>query len=286
MDDIDEELREIKREIVESRGLVIKTNNLTSALAADLRAITKRQSSFERTAFFNSAFAFLIFVVVVIGAVSIAWNARVDSMTRQTEESKDRVKRAEGESEQLKREAADKAAAESAAAAFYELIRAGRRREVIEGFPKLRELPLTRAEQTMFADAVEKAKADLSAESYQAGLDHARSGRWHEATKAFEESIALSDLGTHTPSAKLELARALRKLDRQREAIAILAPLSESSPNPDVLDDATLLLALCLVDIQAYNDAKATLRSFIRRFPDSALINDAKMALADLNLRR
>ena len=34
MDDIDEELAEIKREIVESRGLVIKTNNLTSALAS------------------------------------------------------------------------------------------------------------------------------------------------------------------------------------------------------------------------------------------------------------
>ena len=46
-DEFDDELREIKREIVESRGLIIKTNNLTNALAADLKSISKRQLGFE-----------------------------------------------------------------------------------------------------------------------------------------------------------------------------------------------------------------------------------------------
>ena len=55
MDDSDNELREIKREIVESRGLIIKTNNLTNALAADLKSIGKRQLGYERRAFWNSA---------------------------------------------------------------------------------------------------------------------------------------------------------------------------------------------------------------------------------------
>jgi TolA-binding protein len=89
-----------------------------------------------------------------------------------------------------------------------------------------------------------------------------------------------------TPSVKLELARALRRLKRQREAVAILSPLSEASSNPDVLDDATMLLAECLMDLEAYNDAKSTLRAFIRRFPDSPMLRDAQMALADLNLKR
>ena len=44
MDELnEEELRDIKREIIESRGLIIKTNNLTNALAADLKSIGKRQ---------------------------------------------------------------------------------------------------------------------------------------------------------------------------------------------------------------------------------------------------
>ena len=53
-----------------------------------------------------------------------------------------------------------------------------------------------------------------------------------------------------------------------------------------LLDDATLLLAECLIDVQAYNDARTTLRAFLRRFPDSPLVNDARTALSDLNLKR
>ena len=61
----DEELREIKREIIESRGLVIKTNNLTNALSADIKSIAKRQQSYERRISWNSATAYVVFVVVV-----------------------------------------------------------------------------------------------------------------------------------------------------------------------------------------------------------------------------
>jgi TolA-binding protein len=46
------------------------------------------------------------------------------------------------------------------------------------------------------------------------------------------------------------------------------------------------LLGESLIDIQAWNDAKTTLRAFIRRFPDSPFINDARMALADISLKR
>jgi len=42
INEFDEELRELKREIIETRGLIIKTNNLTNALSADLKSIAKR----------------------------------------------------------------------------------------------------------------------------------------------------------------------------------------------------------------------------------------------------
>jgi len=52
-----------------------------------------------------------------------------------------------------------------------------------------------------------------------------------------------------------------------------------------LLDDATILLAECLIDVQDWEDAKTTLKAFIRRFPESPFINDAKMALADIQLK-
>jgi TolA-binding protein len=285
MDEFDDELRDIKREIVESRGLIIKTNNLTNALSADLKSISKRQLGFERRAFLNSAGANLLFVVVVIGVVKIAWDARVDSVQADTRGAKEKVQKFETELKELHKRSDERVRAETAAAAYYELIRAERRQEVIDGFEAIRKEQLTRAELAFFTDAVEKARGELSIKAYQAGLDHIRTGRWHEAALALEESVRLKDTASHTPTARLNLGRAQRKLGRQRDAIPMLIHLSEASPDKEVMDDATFLLAQCLMDIQAWNDAKTTLRSFIRRFPDSPYLNDARMALADVSLK-
>ena len=62
IDEFDEELRELKREIIETRGLIIKTNNLTNALSADLKSIAKRQQGYERRLVWNSATAYIVFV--------------------------------------------------------------------------------------------------------------------------------------------------------------------------------------------------------------------------------
>jgi TolA-binding protein len=285
MDDFSDELREIKREIVESRGLIIKTNNLTNALAADLKSISKRQLGFERRAFWNSASANLLFVVVVIGVVKLAWDARIDAVQAETKGSTEKLAKFEADIKEMQRRNDDRVRAESAAAAFYELVRAERRQEIIDGYDALRKEPLSRAELAFFADAVDRARSELSIKSYQLGLDHIRTGRWHEAATALEDAIRQKDTAAHTPSARLNLARAYRKLNRQRDAIPMLVQLSEASPDKEVMDDATFLLAECLIDIQAWNDAKTQLRSFIRRFPDSSFINDARMALADISVK-
>jgi TolA-binding protein len=285
MDQFDDELREIKREIVESRGLIIKTNNLTNALAADLKTIAKRQLGYERRAFWNSASANLLFVVVVIGVVKLAWDARIDAVQADTKQAKEKITKLESDLKDMQRRSDERTRAESAAAAFYELVRAGRRQEIIEGFDGLRKEPLSRAELAFFTDQVEQARTELSIKSYQLGLDHLRTGRWHEAAVAFEDSIRLKETSAHAASARLHLARAYRRLNRQRDAIPLLMSLSEASPDKEVVDDAMFLLCECLIDIQAWNDAKTNLRSFIRRFPDSPFINDARMALADISLK-
>src|SRR6185436_8342627 len=118
MDDFDDELRDIKREIVESRGLIIKTNNLTNALSADLKSISRRQLGFESRAFWNSAGANLLFVVVVIGVVKLAWDARIDAVTAEIAGSKQKVQKLEKDIEEARKRADERTRAESTAAAF------------------------------------------------------------------------------------------------------------------------------------------------------------------------
>ncbi|MFO0739057.1 MAG: tetratricopeptide repeat protein [Labilithrix sp.] len=282
--EVDEELREIKREIIESRASVIKTNNLTNALSADIKSIAKRQQTYERRLSWNSATAYIVFVVVVFAALKLAWDARVDQIKAETEQRAQDNERLRKEQREAQKRDEDRARAESRAAQFYELIRAGKRAEIVEQWAQVQKEPLSKAEASMFADAVERARNDLAGQLYQQGMDKVRVQRWSDAATAFEESLKYKDDSAIGPSVRLGLSDAYRHLNRQKEAIPILTTLAENAVDKEVHDDALYLLAWCQMDTQAWNDAKNTWRSLIRRFPDSKFTAEAKLQLAQLNL--
>lgn len=282
--EVDEELREIKREIIESRGLVIKTNNLTNALSADIKSIAKRQQTYERRISWNSATAYIVFVVVVFAALKLAWDARVDQIKAETEQRAQDNDRLRKEAREALKRDEDRSRAESRAAQFYDLIRSGKRAEIVEQWEQVKKEPLSKAEMAMFSDGVERAKNDLAAQLYQQGMDKVRVQRWQEAASAFEESLRYKDDSAIAPAVRLGLADSYRHLNRQREAIPILTTLAENAVDKEVHDDALSMLAWCQMDVQAWNDAKNTWRTLIRRFPESRFAAEAKMQLAQLQL--
>jgi TolA-binding protein len=185
---------------------VIKTNNLTNALSADIKSIAKRQQGYER------------------------------------------------------------------------------RLELIKGWDAMRTKPLTKAESLFFADAVERAKGEQSVLLYVQGLDAIRLQRWQEAATAFEDSLRYDDASATASRAKLGLATAYRKLRRQKDAITLLQQVAESVTDKEAQDDALELLALCQIEIEAFNDAKDTWRTLLRKFPDSHYAPEAKLSLQTLAL--
>ena len=285
MREVDDELGEIKREIIESRGLVIKTNNLTNALSADIKSIAKRQQSYERRLSWNSATAYVVFVIVVFTALKFAWDARVDYVTAETQQKTSDNDRLRKETREAQKREEDSARAEMKAQAFYELVRQGKRVEVVDTFEGLKNEPITKTELAVFTDAVDRAKNELAAQSYQQGQEKARVQRWQEAATAFEDSLHAKEDSAVASSVKLGLAEAYRHLNRQREAIPLLTQLTESNlVDKELQDDALYALAYCQTEIQAWNDAKNTWRALIRRFPDSHFTPEAKLQLAQLAL--
>jgi hypothetical protein len=74
------ELEQVKREIVESRALTIKTNNLVNALAADLKSISKRQQGSERRVLVTSATGYVVTIAIILVFVKLAWDIRIDTV--------------------------------------------------------------------------------------------------------------------------------------------------------------------------------------------------------------
>jgi TolA-binding protein len=283
MREVDEELAEIKREIIESRGLVIKTNNLTNALSADLKSIAKRQQSYEQRLSWNSATAYIVFVLVVFTALKFAWDARVDSVTAETQQKTAENERLRKENRDLEKREENAARAEVKAQAFYDLIRLNKRADVVDGFESVKNEPVTKTELAFFADAAVRARTELAREEFLLGQDKTRLQRWQEAATAFEDSLRFKDDSAVAPEAKLGLAEAYRHLSRQRDAVPLLTQFLESSPDKDLEDDALYDLAHCQTDLQAWNDAKSAWRQLIRRFPDSHFVPEARLELAQLS---
>jgi len=279
------DLEEIKREIVEGRSLMIKTNNLVNALSADLKSIAKRQQNYERRIFFHSVSAYAITTVVILWLTNAAMDAQVDAVRSEGSENAEKVAALTDELKHLRNREEKRMHASQEAARLNRLLRSDKKREFLAELPQVAQLDLSATERDLFETEARSVRREISHLAYQTGIEHLRAERYHEATQSLREALDLEADAPHSPQASYELARAYRALDQQKSAIYILMKLTVAAPTLDVLDEATMLLAECQVDIQLENDAKETLRGFLRRFPDSPLRNTAKTRLAELELR-
>ena len=280
------ELEEVKREIVESRSLSIKTNNLINALRADVKSITKRQQGYERRLVFNSATTYVVTIVILFAALKFAWNARVDAIRAETQQSREELKKLKVTVASLRKHEEEKLDAQDKAQKFYELIEKGQHDLVLRDYEQVVTLPLTATEQALFRRASARAHNELSRVAYNRGLEASRLERWQDAQKAFAESLKYKANSNHSLRATYQLARTMRALSQQREAIPMLMRLTETPGNDEVADEALLLLAECQLDIEAWTDSKNTLKAFLRKFPKSAFLKEARSKLKEVQLRR
>jgi len=125
---------------IESRGLVIKTNNLTNALSADIKSIAKRQQGYERRPRLETARR----------PMSSSWSSssrrsssavgRPGRRHRGHEQAPSRRERAhEGKtSTSFASGQADRQTAELRSAKFSDLVKQGKRLDLIKGWESMR----------------------------------------------------------------------------------------------------------------------------------------------------
>ncbi len=284
MREADEEIREIKKEIIESRGLIIKTNNLVNALGADIKSIAKRQAGYERRFNLNSAAAYFIIAALSFVGLKLVSDARIREIeSRMTELEREKNELAR-ELRTLTETAEKRRRAEEAAGRFYDIIRQQRRQEVVNGYATIAQETLSRAEGAFFRDIHDQFRMDLSIQAYQAGLSLLRAGRYAEAAEKLQESMRLRDDAAHVPAVKYNLGVTLRHLGRPGEAMVFARQVVEQNVDRELQDDATWLLSGCAEDLQDYDTAMEALRTLIRRWPRSTYATNARPHLRDLIL--
>lgn len=285
MRDADDEIREIKTEIIESRGLIIKTNNLTNSLAADIKSIAKRQASYERRFNWNSAVAYILFATLWSVGLKLWSDVRINEIESEKEDLQMEVTELRRDLSEETRRTQQREQAEERAAQYYELIREKALTKVVEGYDGIRQLELSKAEAAVFRDTEDRFRLELAIRAYQNGLSMLRTGRYAEAADKFEESLRLKEETGITASVRYQLARALLKLGRPAEAASLAKWVYEQNQDRELQDDAAWLLSECHEEMDNIDEARNMLRALLRRFPRSALVPEARKHLGELNMR-
>lgn len=285
MREVDEEIREIKKEIIESRGLVIKTNNLTNALGADIKAIAKRQAAHERRTWWNSVVAYALLGAACLFGFRFLLDVSVREMEVEKENLAQEAERLRAAVDEEVKRAEARTQAEAKAVQFLELVKHKRRAEVIERWNTLHKEQLSPAERSMFREIVSRFQSELSTEAYQNGVELLRTGRYTEAVEAFHDSLRLDENAAHVPGARYSLALAYQKLGRWAQAKLELEQVLDQNSDKEIYPAATFALAQCLDELGDLDGARALLRKVLSKYVRSSVLPDARQYLGQLNLK-
>jgi TolA-binding protein len=283
MGEVEQEIREIKKEIIESRGLVIKTNNIANTLGADIKTIAKRQAAHERRAWWNSVASFALLGLACLFGFRLLLDASVRELELEKENSQQEVKRLKVALEQEVQRAEKRVQAEQKAMQFLELVRSQRRAEAVERFRELDKDTLSPAEAELFRELVARFNSELSAEAYQAGLELQRAGRLNDAADRFETSIRMDDSAAHAAKARYQLAETQRQLGKYAQAKLEAERVLEQNVDKEIHPAAALLLARILDELGDVDGAKTQLKKLIAKQPHGTVLLEARQLLQQLN---
>lgn len=279
------ELRDIKKEIIEARGLIIKSNNLANSLSAEVRTIAKRQAGYERNLAWNSIVAYIIFVVLILIGAQFVYTQRKAVLEEKAKTEKIRADEAEKELAALKtkKKQGTKTRGKDLVA-LYELVHDQDRQGAIDAFEAIDEDQLTQLELKLLEDRIDGFRGDLSMLHYSKGLELVEKKKYAEAVEDFRSSLRYKSDAGHSTAAKIEMANALRLQGKPRESIAILQRLMEEHLDRSLSDDAYWYLALSHQEAHQKDEAKSVLRALMRQFPDSQYYRAARLRASELQL--
>src|SRR5687767_2042544 len=117
--DIEKGLDEVRREVIEARNLVIKTDNLLKNLHAELKMVGKRQDDFQKRQWISSGVAYGAFAIICAAGALLLSGVKASSANAEKAKLEKQTAELTAQVEKQKAEANAQAQAERAASDVY-----------------------------------------------------------------------------------------------------------------------------------------------------------------------
>lgn len=277
---------EIRREVIESRNLVIKTDNQLKTLHAELKQVGRRQEEFEKRQWLSSAAAYLAFVGLCIGGVVVITNARTSSAANERERLEKQVKDLQAEiSTQKTGEAAD-GVAERAAVDVYKMMTSlpgDERLKGVDALAKLDQSRLSPLAKLALQDRAIILRQEVGNAMLERGKSAFRRQEYQTAVNELSRFLALKPATDDEIEASYFLGNSYIQLRKYEEGITHLRRFVDGDRRAKGRDFAMLMLMQAYDATSQREKATDTAREALNTYPASEFLNGFRNRLARKN---
>lgn len=270
--DTEKALEEIRREVIESRNVTIKADNLLKNLHAELKLLGKQQEEGRKHQWVSSAVAYVLFAALCTGAAIMVSAARSSSATAEKEKLE---KQAASLGEQLEKQKADQVAnaqAERAAAEVYKLMTTlpgDERLKGIDALAKLDQSRLSSLEKIALEERAGQLKKEIGQAAFERGRAAFRRNDFPSAALELERYLVMSPNSEEALDACFFLGASLLQIQKPDKAVAPLARFVKEDRKSKTRDYGMLLLAQAYEQTRQFELAIATAQEALATYPAS-----------------
>ena len=270
---VERELGELRKEIIEARNLVIKSDNLLKNLHAELKLTSRKQEQFEKRHLVTSATAFVIFAVLsAVGAYTFA-RSEIHSVRQESAANEGQAKTRGQEIEKLRTEEAARRDGSEKALKIFDELAAGKEgpqlSAALVASARLDRSRLTALEAKALDDKEASLKQSVAQASHDRGKSAFRRGDFRAASAEFARYVELMPNGPETPYAHYWLGEARSQLRDYQGAVVPLETFLKTSPSGKNHDWASVLLGVALEETGQFAKAQDVYNSALAKYPHS-----------------
>jgi len=217
-DEILDELARLREEAMQARHVAIKTENLVKSLGVEMKQVGHRQAYQERKSLFNSAIAYILFVLLVFAGLYMNFQSRVETYGVKLEGRQREIGSLEREVANLKIDLERWQQIEKELLEFERLIKSGEKEQAVKRFGSLRLLSFS----GLLEELVVKFKGEVAREKYDQGVKSFERKNFSRADALFTASLSYDENPSYLGDLHYYQGRCALQLDDYKRAISLL----------------------------------------------------------------
>ena len=283
---VDEDIQEIKKEIIQSHNLIIKTDNLVSNLASEIRQIQKKQESYERKYWINSVAAYVIIAALSFGGVYIGFDAKVGAIKSEKGQLEERLSKTKKDLAALQKKIATRAQQEKSVEHLLRLKREKRFDDALKVASKLDANRMSPVLGRLVSREAEELKQWIGASALDAGKSLLEKGYLKRALREFNRAVDVDPPASISAQAYYHRAELLLKLNKTAKAAEDFIAAQKADPKASFAD---LALFQAGGSLESSGDVPRALDAYnklLKRYRQSKRASAARRRIARLTHKK